>query len=66
MRPTSIAHITNLDHDCIINLSASLVMKLLVLLLHLFNRLFWLHTGRLIILTLLLFLLLIIVIFQFI
>lgn len=39
MRPTAIAHVTDLDHDCLVDLATSLGELLLELLLHFFDRL---------------------------
>ena len=44
MSPASVSHITYLDHNLIIQLSTSLILsEIFVLLFHLFDRLFWLN-----------------------
>ena len=45
MSPTSITHITNLDHDIFINLSSSFGLQILKLLLHFINTLLRLFNG---------------------
>jgi len=37
MSPTSITHIANLDHDCIINLTSSLTLQIFEFFLHIVN-----------------------------
>jgi len=39
MSPTSITHITDLYHDCLINLSSSLTLQIFEFFLHLINGL---------------------------
>ena len=39
MSPASVTHITDFDHNCLINLSSSLVVQLVVLSFHFFKSL---------------------------